>query len=97
MGIYLLNPLIRKAFKRLQISSRNVFVGILSGFKAFHRHKCPAGLDETYIKFRGKWKYLYRVVDTGCQMLDSLLTARRDAAAALLLQGYPFPTANLKW
>lgn len=33
-------------------------------------------MDETYIKVKGAWKYLYRAV-------DFLLTARRDKAAAL--------------
>ncbi|EJU30421.1 putative transposase protein TnpA-rve [Citrobacter braakii] len=40
-------------------------------------------MDETYIKIKGQWKYLYREVDTAGQTVDFLLTARRDAAAAL--------------
>ncbi len=55
--------------------------------KAFRRHKRTVGrrwrMDETYIKIKGQWKYLYRAVDTGGQTIDFLLTARRDAAAAL--------------
>lgn len=39
-------------------------------------------VDETYIKVRGEWKYLYRAVDSTGQTLDFLLTAKRDAAAA---------------
>jgi putative transposase len=55
--------------------------------KAFRRRKRPVGyrwrMDETYIRVRGQWKYLYRAVDTDGQTLDFLLTAKRDAAAAL--------------
>ncbi|HDS6520467.1 TPA: IS6 family transposase [Klebsiella oxytoca] len=55
--------------------------------KAFRRHKRAVGhrwrMDETYIKVRGQWKYLYRAVDSMGQTIDFLLTARRDAAAAL--------------
>ncbi len=40
-------------------------------------------MDETYIKIKGHWKYLYRAVDTAGQTIDFLLTAKRDAAAAL--------------
>ncbi|WP_419669969.1 IS6 family transposase [Xylella fastidiosa] len=54
---------------------------------AFRRHKRPVGshwrMDETYIKVKGQWKYLYRAVDTAEQTIDFLLTARRDAVAAL--------------
>ena len=38
--------------------------------------------DETYIKVKGEYKYLYRAVDSTGQTIDFLLTARRDAAAA---------------
>ena len=55
--------------------------------KAFRRHKHPMGrrwrMDETYIKIKGHWKYLYRAVDTAGQTIDFLLTAKRNAAAAL--------------
>ena len=40
-------------------------------------------MDETYIKVKGQWKYLYRAVDSSGQTIDFLLTAKRDAAAAL--------------
>jgi transposase-like protein len=39
-------------------------------------------LDETYIKVRGQWKYLYRAVDTCGETIDFLLTAKRDTRAA---------------
>jgi putative transposase len=40
-------------------------------------------MDETYIKVKGAWKYLYRAVDKEGQTLDFLLTAQRDKQAAL--------------
>lgn len=55
--------------------------------KVFRRHKRTVGrrwrMDETYIKIKGQWKYLYRAVDTAGHTIDFLLTAKRDAAAAL--------------
>jgi len=39
-------------------------------------------LDDTYIKVRGQWKYLYRAVDTCGDTIDFLLTAKRDTHAA---------------
>jgi transposase-like protein len=49
--------------------------------------KRPVGkswrMDETYIKIRGQWKYLYRAVDKAGQTIDFLLTAQRDKQAAL--------------
>src|ERR687884_2184028 len=39
-------------------------------------------IDETYIRIKGKDRYLYRAVDSTGQTIDFLLTARRDAAAA---------------
>ena len=39
-------------------------------------------VDETYIKVKGKDKYLYRAVDSQGNTLDFLVTAKRDAKAA---------------
>jgi transposase-like protein len=39
-------------------------------------------VDETYIEVKGKWKYLYRAVDSDSNTLDFLLAAKRNAAAA---------------
>ena len=39
-------------------------------------------VDETYIRVKGKWVYLYRAVDSTGATIDFLLSARRDAAAA---------------
>jgi transposase-like protein len=39
-------------------------------------------VDETYLKIAGKWSYLYRAVDQHGQVIDVLLSARRDLAAA---------------
>ncbi len=39
-------------------------------------------MDETYIKVKGVWKYLYRAVDKRGTTVDFLLMAKRDMAAA---------------
>ena len=55
--------------------------------KVLRKHKRPVSgswrMDETYIKVKGAWKYLYRAVDKEGKTVDFLLTARRDKAAAL--------------
>jgi transposase-like protein len=49
-----------------------------------HLRPCTGSwrVDETYIKVKGAWTYLYRSVDSLGQTIDFLLSARRDAAAA---------------
>ena len=39
-------------------------------------------VDETYIRVKGRWMYLYRAVDSRGATIDFLLSATRDAAAA---------------
>jgi IS6 family transposase len=39
-------------------------------------------VDETYVKVAGRWSYLYRAVDQHGQVIDMLLSERRDGAAA---------------
>lgn len=53
---------------------------------AFRKSKKRTGLrwrlDETYIRIKGEWKYLYRAVDKQGKTIDFLLTAKRDKKAA---------------
>jgi transposase-like protein len=55
--------------------------------EAFYRRKRPVRtswrMDETYIKVKGQWRYLYRAVDKTGQTIDFLLTEQRDRDAAL--------------
>jgi transposase-like protein len=39
-------------------------------------------VDETYVKIKGQWKYLYRAVDSAGDTLEFLLTSNRDKKAA---------------
>jgi putative transposase len=55
--------------------------------EAFYRRKRPVWvswrMDETYIRVKGEWRYLYRAVDKHGQTIDFLLTEHRDQEAAL--------------
>src|SRR3954454_25058380 len=39
-------------------------------------------VDETYLKVKGKWCYLYRAIDHDGNLVDSLLSSTRDMQAA---------------
>jgi transposase-like protein len=60
------------------------FTPLLADAARFARHS-PGDrwvVDETYVKVNGVWRYVYRAVDQHGQVIDVLLTTRRDAAAA---------------
>jgi IS6 family transposase len=39
-------------------------------------------VDETYVKVAGRWTYLYRAIDQHGQVIDVVVSERRDGAAA---------------
>ena len=57
--------------------------------KRWSRYARPVGgswrMDETYIKVRGRWVYLYRAVDKAGQTVDFFLSRSRDVNAAKTL------------
>jgi transposase, IS6 family len=40
------------------------------------------GVDETYVKVAGRWRYVSRAIDQFGQVIDVFMSTRRDAAAA---------------
>jgi transposase, IS6 family len=70
--------------------------------RRLRRHLKPTNdswrVDETYVRVKGKWVYLYRAVDSSGATIDFLLSAKRDAAAgrrfltkALAGENHPAP------
>jgi len=59
------------------------FTPLLADAARFTRHS-PGDrwfADETYVKVNGVWRYVYRAIDQHGQVIDVLLSTRRDAAA----------------
>jgi IS6 family transposase len=54
--------------------------------RKIRRHLRPTNnswrVDETYIKVKGKWKYLYRAVDSNGDTIDFMLSTKRNKKAA---------------
>jgi len=60
------------------------FAPLLADAARFARHS-PGDrwfVDETYVKVNGVWRYVYRAIDQHGQVIDVLVSARRDAATA---------------
>ena len=60
------------------------FAPLLADAARFTRH-APGDrwfVDETYVKVSGVWRYVYRAIDQHGQVIDVLVTSRRDATAA---------------
>ncbi len=60
------------------------FTPLLADAARFCRHS-PGDrwfVDETYVKVNGVWRYVYRAVDQYGQVIDVLVSDRRDADAA---------------
>jgi transposase InsO family protein len=56
---------------------------LLAEAARFARH-APGGrwfVDETYVKVNGFWRYVYRAIDQHGQVIDVLVSTRRNAAA----------------
>ncbi|UDL94065.1 IS6 family transposase [Lichenihabitans sp. PAMC28606] len=51
--------------------------------RPFRKPHCGSiRVDETYVRIRGEWRYLYRAIDKHGEAVAFLLTARRDLDAA---------------
>jgi transposase-like protein len=60
------------------------FTPLLADAARFCRHS-PGDrwfCDETYVKVNGAWRYVYRAIDQYGQVIDVLVSTRRDAGAA---------------
>ena len=60
------------------------FTPLLADAARFSRH-APGDrwfVDETYLKVNGIWRYVYRAVDQHGQIIDVMISTRRDSAAA---------------
>lgn len=60
------------------------FTPLLADAARFTRH-APGDrwyVDETYVKVNSVWRYVYRAIDQYGQVIDVLVSARRDAVAA---------------
>ena len=59
------------------------FTPLLADAARFTRHS-PGDrwfVDEPYVKVNGVWRYVYRAVDQHGQVIDVLVSTRREAAA----------------
>ena len=69
-----------------QRSGAGCRITALSWSSDCERHLKPTNrswrVDETYVRVKGRWCYLYRAIDSAGATIDFLLSAFRDADAA---------------
>jgi putative transposase len=61
------------------------FASLLADQLRSKRHGCAGSVwhvDETYVKVQGKWCYFYRAIDRNGNLVDSMLSQKRDMDAA---------------
>jgi putative transposase len=58
--------------------------GLEAEFRKKHKKRVGSSwrMDETYVKIKGDWHYLYRAVDKSGNTIDFLLSKKRDKKAA---------------
>ena len=64
---------------RLRGGSRRIHYE--TNFKRDGSRRGGLSVDETYVKVAGKWRYAYRAVDRHSQIIDLLVSTRRDLRA----------------
>jgi hypothetical protein len=73
------------------------FTPLLADAARFVRH-APGDrwfVDETYVKVNGVWRYVYRAVDQHGQVIDVLVSKRRDGEAARRFFGRALTTVKV--
>ena len=65
-----------------------------NNFRKKYKRKTGSSMrmDETYIKIKGQWFYLYRAVDKSGDTIDFMLSEKRDEAAARAFFGVSPPS-----
>jgi hypothetical protein len=74
------------------------FTPLLADAARFARHS-PGDrwfVDETYVKVAGVWRYVYRAVDQHGQVIDVLVSKRRDGEAARRFFGRALSTLKVR-
>jgi transposase-like protein len=55
---------------------------LIAGRGVYESEPLHLRMDETYIKVKGQWMYLYRAVDKEGNTVDFMLSEKRDEPAA---------------
>jgi transposase, IS6 family len=75
------------------------FTSLLTDAARFCRH-APGDrwfVDESYVKVGGVWRYVYRAVDQHGQIIDVLVSKRRDGQAARKYDAVARRNERIRW